>query len=603
MDSTQTNPPRLDADIETTSDGYAARFAGATGAWMLQVQERLVLKCLASLPRGSAVLEVGGGHGQLAGALIRAGYRVTVTGSDPSCRRRIDGLVRAGQCEFLRADPLALPFADREFAAVVCVRLLMHCGERWPALIAELCRVAQTAVVVDYPTSQSLNCLAEWLFPAKRKLEGNTRTFRLFRHAEIAAAFNRAAFRPRRRAGQFFWPMVLHRVMQCRGLSRALEWLPGTIGLTRLWGSPIILHMERHADKVVTPLFCKASPPCTIPAGASVLVTGATGFTGAVLTRKLVNAGLAVRAIARASSNLEQFRDLPITWFRGDVYDPAVVEAAARGVTYIFHVAAAFREARYQDEMYTKVHVTSTHLLARAALRNPGFQRFIHVSTVGVLGHIEHPPADETTPMHPGDIYQRTKAEAETWLIDYARANHLPFTVIRPAAIYGPGDTRLLKFFRMAARPWMIMLGHSPGLYHLIHVDDLTNVIVLSATHPAALGEVFICGNPECITLERMARIVARALGRNLRVIRLPAAPFFWAADLCEAVCRRLGVEPPIHRRRLAFFTKDRSFNTAKLRERLGYQPRHPDADGLVETARWYCGRGWLKGASAVSHQ
>ncbi len=597
MHRPDSQPFRIDADIETASDGYAARFAGPVGAWMLQVQERQVLSSLAGIPRGSAILEVGGGHGQLARALASAGYRVTVTGSDQSCRRRIDDLVRAGQCEFLQADPLALPFADREFAAVVCVRLLMHCGERWPALVREFCRVARQAVVVDYPTSQSLNCLAAWLFPAKLKLEGNTRTFRLFRHREIAGAFHACGFRRRRRAGQFFWPMVLHRALRRPACSRALEWLPGIIGLTRLWGSPIILRMQRDENQTAAPLFAKAAPPCAIPAGTPVLVTGATGFTGAVLTRKLAGAGLQVRAIARPSSNLEQLRDVPVQWFRGDVFDPAVVDAAARGVAYIFHVAAAFREARHADEMYARVHVASTQLLAQAALKNPGFQRFIHVSTVGVLGHIAHPPADETTPMNPGDIYQRTKAEAETWLTGFARARGLPFTVIRPAAIYGPGDTRLLKFFRMAARPWMIMLGRSRGLYHLIHVDDLTNVIILAATHPAALGEVFICGNPESITLENMARIVARTLGRRLRVIRLPAWPFFLAADVCEAVCRRLGIEPPIHRRRLAFFTKDRSFNTVKLRERLGYRPLHPDADGLAETARWYCRQGWLKKA------
>ncbi|MGI6087106.1 MAG: NAD-dependent epimerase/dehydratase family protein [Kiritimatiellia bacterium] len=587
-------PTRIDADIETASDDYAVRFAGKTGAWMLKIQEHQVLSSLADIPRGSAILEVGGGHGQLAQALINAGYRVTVTGSDQSCRRRIDALVSAGKCEFLQTNPLALPFADREFAAVVCVRLLMHCGERWPALIKEFCRVARQSVVVDYPTNQSLNCLANLLFPAKLKLEGNTRTFRLFRHREIADVFRACGFRQRRRTGQFFWPMVLHRILRQPLLSSALEWLPKITGLTRRWGSPIILCMQRHDTQTTAPMFTKATPASSIPAGTPVLVTGATGFTGAVLTRKLADAGLQVRAIARHSSNLEQLRDVPVQWFRGDVFDPAVVAEATRGVVYIFHVAAAFREARHDDDMYTKVHVVSTQLLAQAAMQNPNFRRFVHVSTVGVLGHIEHPPADETTPMNPGDIYQQTKAEAEKWLIDFAHTNNLPFTVIRPAAIYGPGDTRLLKLFRMAARPCMILLGHSRGLYHLTHVDDLTNVIILAAEHPAAAGEVFICGSPEAITLENISRIVASALGRRLRVIRLPAWPVFLAADICEALCRRLKIEPPLHRRRVAFFTKDRSFNTTKLRERLGYRPLHSDADGLKETTQWYCQQGWL---------
>lgn len=336
-------------------------------------------------------------------------------------------------------------------------------------------------------------------------------------------------------------------------------------------------------------------PRCAIPPGTPVLVTGATGFAGSLLTRKLSGAGLDVRALARSTSNLAPLQDLPIRWFRGEVFDESTVAAAAAGAQYIFHTAAAYRQAKYADEMYFKAHVVSTRLLAAAAWRNPDFKRFIHVSTVGVHGHIANPPAAETYPFHPGDIYQQTKADAEVWLRDFAAQNGLPFTVIRPAAIYGPGDTRLLKFFRMAAKRYLWLLGGSRGLYHLIHVEDLTDALILAATHPQALNEVFICGNPECVSLEQMAGVVAAELGNRFKIVRLPPAPFFLAADLCEAVCRRMGIEPPIHRRRLAFFTKDRCFNTGKIRERLGFQPRYSNEQGLVETTRWYCAQGWLK--------
>lgn len=349
-----------------------------------------------------------------------------------------------------------------------------------------------------------------------------------------------------------------------------------------------------------------------IPPGAKVLVTGATGFTGSVLVRKLVKAGAEVHAIARESSNLKELAGLNIQWHRGQIYDPAVIAAAAQGVQYIFHLAAAYREAKYGDEMYRNVHITSTQLLARAVLAesqnkrelsikvrsdpDSGFKRFIHVSTVGVHGHIANPPADENYPFHPGDIYQETKAEAELWLRQFAVENKLPFCVIRPAAIYGAGDTRLLKFFRMASRPLLFLPGTKLGLYHLVHVDDLTNVILLAATHPAALNEVFICGNPECMTLEQIAAVVADELGTHFKVVRLPAAPFFLAADICEKICRQIGIEPPIHRRRLAFFTKDRSFDTRKLREKLGYVMQHTNEEGLRETTRWYRVNGFLEG-------
>lgn len=334
----------------------------------------------------------------------------------------------------------------------------------------------------------------------------------------------------------------------------------------------------------------------TLPRDSVALVTGATGFTGSVLVRKLCERGAKVRAIARASSNRDGLRGLPVEWVEGDVFDPAVVERAAAGVSHIFHVAAAYRQAGLDDEVYRKVHVESTRLLAEAALKNPGFKRFVHVSTVGVHGHVERPPADEEYPFSPGDIYQRTKAEAELWVRDFAARRSLPLAVIRPAAIYGPGDRRLLKVFKMATWPLVPVMGSAAGqLYHLIHVDDLTEIFILAAVHDSAAGGVFIAGDAAAMPLADIIRVIGAEMGRTSRFVRVPAWPFFLMADVCEAVCRPLGLAPPIYRRRVAFFTKDRSFNTARLREKLGYRYRRTTEEGLRETARWYLEHGWIR--------
>lgn len=332
----------------------------------------------------------------------------------------------------------------------------------------------------------------------------------------------------------------------------------------------------------------------SIPCGTEVLVTGATGFTGSVLTRKLVERGLRVRAIARESSDLSALSGLDIEWVRGDVFDPEVVAKAVKGVSYIFHVAAAYRDPGITEKDYYNVHVVSTRELATAAAASPCFKRFVHVSTVGVHGHIENPPADETAPFNPGDIYQKTKAEAELWMHNFAAEHKLEYTVIRPAAIYGPGDRRLLKVFRMAVKPFFILLGKEKCHYHLIHVEDLTEAMILTAVHPAAKSEAFICGNPGSIPLEEMGKIIADALGRKHIVLRLPAWPFFLAGDICEAVCRPFGFRPPIYRRRVAFFTKNRSFDTRKLRDRLEYKCKYSNEEGLKLTAEWYKQHGWL---------
>ncbi len=334
---------------------------------------------------------------------------------------------------------------------------------------------------------------------------------------------------------------------------------------------------------------------CQIPAGTPVLITGATGFTGIELTKKLVAAGLSVSCLARESSDLQPLDGLDIKWFRGDVFDEAVIAEAVRGQTYVFHLAAAFRDAKSSEKDYWNVHVKSTQLIVNEVLKNSDFKRYIHISTIGVHGHIENPPATEEYAFSPGDGYQRTKLMAEQWLNEFAAETKLPYTIIRPAAIYGPGDRRLVKLFKMALKPYFLLLGKGKCMYHLVHVDDLTNTFIVAATHPAAQGETFISGSNEPIAIAEIGEIVAKHFGKSFKILRLPIGPFFLAGDMCEAICKPLGIEPPIYRRRVAFYSKDRNFDVSKMRNILGYSPRYTNREGIIETADSYAEKGWLK--------
>lgn len=234
------------ADIETSNDDYATRFSGTAGQWMLDVQERITLRFLRNTP-GVTILDVGGGHGQLAIPLCRDGYPVTVLSSDESCRKRIAGIVDSGNCVFKVGNVIDLPFTDKSFDTVIAFRMLTHCTQ-WPKLVAELCRTARHSVIVDYPTSQSVNMIAPALFNAKKKLEGNTRTWTLFKHREVLAEFEKNGFRLNRRKSQFFLPMVLHRALKCRNRSAALEAMCRVVGLTALLGSPVIIEMVKEKE-------------------------------------------------------------------------------------------------------------------------------------------------------------------------------------------------------------------------------------------------------------------------------------------------------------------------------------------------------------------
>jgi 2-polyprenyl-3-methyl-5-hydroxy-6-metoxy-1,4-benzoquinol methylase len=231
------------ADIETASDTYARRFAGAIGTYFLDVQLRHTLDLLGAWPR-SQVLDVGGGHGQLAVPLIARGFDVTVVGSDPVCEERLKQRLAPGSYSFRSCDLLSLPYPDRSFEVVVSFRLLPHVA-RWERLVAEMCRVARSAVIVDYPATQSINVVADRFLGVKQALERDTRPYRCFSRGELAQAFGAhglraAAFRP-----EFMLPMVLHRKMHAAALSRALEAAAGTVGLTRRFGSPVVARFDR----------------------------------------------------------------------------------------------------------------------------------------------------------------------------------------------------------------------------------------------------------------------------------------------------------------------------------------------------------------------
>lgn len=330
-----------------------------------------------------------------------------------------------------------------------------------------------------------------------------------------------------------------------------------------------------------------------------ILVTGATGFTGGHLVRALAADGCQVRVIVRTPVRAA---DLPlgVDIRQADITDAAAVARAVKGVGTIYHLAAAYREASHHEEGYRHINVGGTRNLLEAAA-SAGVERFVHCSTVGVHGHIANPPADETAAYAPGDPYQRSKCEAEQLALTYARSRGLPLTVARPTAIYGPGDTRLLKMFRMISKGTFVMLGKRDIYYHMVYVHDLVEGLRLLGTHPDAVGEVFILGGDRYYELATVAGMIASLLGVPHPRLRLPARPFQVAGSICESICVRLGVEPPIYRRRVDFFTKSRAFSIAKGRRILGYEPKVSLEAGLRCTLDWYLRTGKITPGRVVA--
>ncbi|HXE80003.1 MAG TPA: NAD-dependent epimerase/dehydratase family protein [Vicinamibacterales bacterium] len=324
-----------------------------------------------------------------------------------------------------------------------------------------------------------------------------------------------------------------------------------------------------------------------------VLVTGGTGFTGSHLVDRLLACGHDVRALVRDESRAESLRRAGAWIVRGDLAEPSTLPAAVEGVEVVYNVAALYRQAGLPEAIYHRVNAEGVARLVEAAAA-AGVRRVVHCSTVGVHGDVEHPPADEDAPLRPGDVYQRTKVEGERLAREAAARTGIELVIARPSGIYGPGDRRLLKLFRGVARRRFVVLGSGRIFYHLTYVTDVVEGLRLCGEQPPAAGRTYILAGAEVKTLNEVVALIAEEAGVRPPSLHLPVWPFWIAGAVCEAVCRPLGVEPPIYRRRVDFFTKSRAFRIDRARTELGFAPEVPLREGIGRTLAWYREHGWI---------
>jgi nucleoside-diphosphate-sugar epimerase len=324
-----------------------------------------------------------------------------------------------------------------------------------------------------------------------------------------------------------------------------------------------------------------------------ILVTGATGFTGGHLCEKLLTAGYTVRALVRDPSRCSDLRRRGVEIVSGDLRDLGSLKRATKGIDVVYHIAALFRPENVSRKEMWETNVQGTSNMLNAALQ-AGVQRVVHCSTVGVHGDIKNPPANEETPYGPGDHYQDSKAEGERLVLAYMAAGRLPIVVFRPGGIYGPRDLRFLKLFKAIKTGRFVMLGSGEVIYQMIYIDDLIDGILLCGTQEQAQGKVYILTGEEPTTLNQLVRTIAAGLGVHPPRLRFPVTPVYLAGFLCELLCKPLGINPPLYRRRVDFFRKTRCFDISKAKKELGFAPKTNLQTGIGLTAAWYRKHGYL---------
>ncbi len=320
-----------------------------------------------------------------------------------------------------------------------------------------------------------------------------------------------------------------------------------------------------------------------------VLVTGASGFVGAAVTRALLAQGRKIRVLMRPQSDRRNVAGLAVEERIGSLEDAASLGAALAGCGALYHVAADYRLWVRDESAMLKANVGGTQLLMLAALEH-GVERVVYTSSVATLGLAQDGGiADEATPSTLADMigpYKRSKFLAEEVVRGLVKERGLRAVIVNPSTPIGPGDVKPTPTGRLIVEA---AAGRMPAFVdtglNVVHVDDVAAGHLL-AEERGKIGERYILGG-ENLTLAEILRRIALLTGRKPPTLSIPI-PAIWPIALgAEAWARLSGKEPFVTRDGLRMARKKMFFSSAKAERELGYSAR-PAQDALADAVAWF---------------
>jgi len=324
------------------------------------------------------------------------------------------------------------------------------------------------------------------------------------------------------------------------------------------------------------------------------LVTGGTGFTGSHLVKRLLSRGHDVSVLDNNKGIIyEEMVERGARISLGSVTDGRLMEKLIPGCDVIYHLAAAFRKVNLPKAVYRNTNVTAMRRLLEIAGDN-SVRKIVYCSTQGVHGNVDNPPGDESTPIEPEDYYQYTKYEGEKVAHEFI-GNGMNITILRPTAIYGPGDPgRFLMLFKQVNKGCFPFFGTGKALYHPVYIDNFLDAFELAAEKPEAEGQTYLIADERYYTIEEIVRKIAAIMNVDLTILHLPFWPIYCLSAIVELAFKPLPKEPPLFRRRADWFRQNRAFVIDKAKRELGYTPLVDLEHGLRLTYEWYRDNGYL---------
>ena len=325
-----------------------------------------------------------------------------------------------------------------------------------------------------------------------------------------------------------------------------------------------------------------------------VLLTGATGFVGSHILDSLRTRQLEVRVLLRKSSNRRFIEpQLPhVELCEGSIGDPASLAMATEGVTHVIHCAGATR-AKRDAEFYEINHRGTRNVIEAINSHQGKILRVVHISSLAA----SHPapanaPAREEDVSAPVSEYGRSKLGAEKEVLERCK---VPFTILRPPAVYGPRDDGFLTLFQTVRKHFLPRFSGGIVSLSMIFAKDLAEGTVTCLTHPAAEGRTYFLAPSEVVTVHGFCKEIARQLKVCTIPLWLPVPALWPVCALTEGVCRLMGKPSLLNRQkygelRVPGWVCDGS----RLRNEIGFAAFTPVSEGIRQTIGWYREHGWL---------
>ncbi len=326
-------------------------------------------------------------------------------------------------------------------------------------------------------------------------------------------------------------------------------------------------------------------------AGRQVLVTGATGFLGGALVRRLAQDGAQVKALARRPQKAAYIKDLPnVTIVEGNITHAERMKQVIQGCSIVFHVAAALG-GNLEKQHRINVDGTRNVMVAAAEAK---VERVVVVSSIAVYGYKYNGDITEDCEQRPKrSFYNITKSQAETIVREIGAEYNVPYSIVRPAMIYGPrSNAWTATLFRLAKLNPTPFIGDGHGHVHPIYVDDLVDLMILAATHPAAVGQAFNCSADPAPSWREFLGGYSRLAGHN-SWLSIPPIIMRPIAPLIELILTLRG-EPQELPELVDFLQSSKTYKTTKARDLLGWQPKTDLQTGINNCIPWLREKGLL---------